>query len=288
MIIIPELPEVENVVLSLVDKLRFKTIVSCDLRLDKLVKRPDKPDGFKNNIKGLTISNLKRRGKYILFKMVNDDTSQDDYTLIVHLGMTGLLINVKEVNDIPDKYKNHLHLVLKLNDGGYLCYCDIRRFGSLRLLNKKQLDEEFKPLKHMGPEPFDDDALLLFKQNLSKKRWQNREIKLALMDQGVISGVGNIYASESLYNAGINPNRLVSKLSDDEIIKLFFEIRDILELSIKAGGTSISDYMNGDGKSGTFQNYLKVYGKKECPHGHPIIEKIIGDRNTFYCLQCQK
>lgn len=275
---LPELPEVENVRLSIKDKIINRKVISCNVYESKLIKAPD-VSRFKKDIVGLQFDNLDRRGKYLIATM------DFNYELIVHLGMTGLLIHVNQVSDIPAKYSKHLKVLLELDDNTFLCYCDIRKFGSLRLLCQIA---PYDSIAKMGPEPWDKDALQIMKIRLSAKKWANKTIKEAIMDQNIIAGVGNIYASESLYAARIDPNRIVNNISDQELEILLAYIRDILQQSIDLGGTSISDYLNGQGKSGQFQNYLKVYGKTHCSCGKKLNTVEIKGRNTFYCSSCQK
>lgn len=278
LITIPELPEVENVKRSLENKVIGKTIVGCSVINEKLIKKPTVQE-FAKDITGLKITYLYRRGKYLVFTM---DFS---YELVVHLGMTGLLIHVNNINEIPQKYSKHLHVLIQLDGNTLLCYCDIRKFGSLRLL--RQINP-YEAIAKMGPEPWEIGVRKSFKTRLSAKKWTNKTIKEAIMNQEVIAGVGNIYASEALYASRIDPNRLVNKITDVERELILTNIQDILQKSIDLGGTSISDYLNGEGKKGQFQNYLKIYGKKKCECGADLKIVEIKGRNTFYCQNCQK
>lgn len=275
----PELPEVENVKRSLENKVTGRTIVGCSVINEKLIKKPSTPTQFVKDIVGLKISSLYRRGKYLVFTM---DFSHE---MVVHLGMTGLLIHVNNVNEIPPKYAKHLHVLIQLDNNTLLCYCDIRKFGSLRLLCQIN---PYEAIAKMGPEPWDEDVKQSFKLRLFAKKWQNKTIKEAIMDQNVIAGVGNIYASEALYASRIDPNRTVNKINDVERETILTNIQDILQKSIELGGSSISDYLNGEGKKGQFQNYLKIYGKEKCECGADVKTIEIKGRNTFYCSNCQK
>lgn len=268
----------ENVKRSLENKITGKSIVCCSVINGQLIKKPSTDTQFSKDIVGLEIESLYRRGKYLVLSM------DLGYELIVHLGMTGLLIYVNDVNEIPQKYFKHLHVIIQLNDNTLLCYCDIRKFGSLRLINQIA---PYNSIAKMGPEPWDNDVSFLFKQNLSAKKWQTKTIKEALMDQNVIAEIGNIYASETLYASRIDPNRLVNSLTDIEKEDILSNIQDILKESIKLGGCSISDYLNGNGKPGSYQNYLKVYNQNHCPCGNKISTIEIKGRNTFYCSKCQ-
>lgn len=279
MITIPELPEVENVKRSLENKIKGRCVVGCSVINEKLIKKPNTSKEFVQDIVGLKIMGLYRRGKYLVLTM------DLDYELIVHLGMTGLLIHVNNISEIPVKYAKHRHVVIQLNDNTLLCYCDIRKFGSLRLLCQIT---PYEAIAKMGPEPWDEDVKTSFALRLSAKKWQSKTIKEAIMDQNVIAGVGNIYASEALYASRIDPNRTVNKINDVERELLLTNIQDILQKSIDLGGSSVSDYLNGEGKQGQFQNYLKVYGKKKCECGNDLKTIEIKGRNTFYCPNCQK
>jgi formamidopyrimidine-DNA glycosylase len=278
----PELPEVENVRLSLKDKIVGRKVLVAGVSVPKMIKSPSNSKQFCKDIENLTFKNLERRGKFLIAEMSND------YYLVGHLGMTGLLMvsHSRHKEDIPEKYRNHVHVVMALDNSTFLVFSDIRRFGSLRLVTKAQLTE-LSSLKGMGPEPWDVNVKKLVIQSLTKKKWETKTIKEALMDQGVIAGIGNIYASEILYKTKILPNRLVSKVSEEELKEIIDNTQLILKASIDKGGTSVSDYLNSDGKRGTYQNELSVYGKTQCPNGHVIESELIKGRNTFYCTICQ-
>ena len=282
MIYTPELPEVENVKLSLKNKIIGHEVIAAYVSVPKIIKSPSNSKQFCEQIAGLTFKNLERRGKFLIAEMSND------FYLVGHLGMTGLLMVSpnRQKEDLPEKYRNHIHVIMALDDTSFFVFSDIRRFGSLRLLTKEQLDN-LPSLKGMGPEPFDDDVEIKFLKSLKKKKWLDKTIKEAIMDQSVIAGIGNIYASEILYKSGIMPNRLIIELSEDNLRTVLHFSKDILQTSIDLGGTSVSDYLNSEGKKGNYQNYLSVYGKTKCPCGHDIQTEIIKGRNTFYCSICQ-
>lgn len=277
----PELPEVENVVLSLIDKIKGRTITHCTVLRPNLIRKPTTASIFQADIEGQEIIHVEREGKYIVFRTT-------DYYLVCHLAMTGALLYTKFGQNVPAKYTNHRHVILQLDNDDILYYCDIRRFGGLRLLTPTEY-HDFLPIQTLGPDPFSDYAFTLFKSNLGSPDVQKKTIKEVLLDQSVLSGIGNIYACEGLFAAKVNPTKLVSTITDIEIDKIFQETKTILQDSISKGGSSISDYMNADGVKGTYQNYLQVYGKKQCPVCNTnVSRKKIAERTTYYCSTCQK
>lgn len=290
----PELPEVECARLSLLPKLKGKKIIDVSINLDKIIKQQSSQI-FVNRIKDLEILDIKRRGKYLLFLM------SENYTLIVHLGMTGACFAVKKIDDINEKFKKHVHAVLSLNDGSIMAYCDIRRFGGLRIFNEDEMNSPLtSSITKMGPEPFEDNADKTFLNNVRKRMYKNVKqedgtrlrvgitIKEAILDQSNVAGVGNIYACESLAYAGIIPNKTVDKLSDEQIITVFELARDLMRFSISVGGSSVSDYVDGEGKMGKMQNYLVVYRKDRCVLcNSKTIKSVVGGRGTTHCPKCQ-
>jgi len=169
------------------------------------------------------------------------------------------------------------------SDGSFLTHNSIRKFGGIKFFNKEGLQEN---LSKLGIEPLDDGfTLQSFKEILTKKLTMN--VKSLLMDQGIIVGIGNIYAQEILYLSGISPLRKVSSLSSSEIRKLYEDLRKILKSAIKHQGSTVDNYSNLEGK-GNFQNYHNVYNKVVCKMGHKLIKVVINGRGTTYCPDCQK
>ncbi|SOC36555.1 bifunctional DNA-formamidopyrimidine glycosylase/DNA-(apurinic or apyrimidinic site) lyase [Ureibacillus acetophenoni] len=288
----PELPEVEGVVRELAPAVEGKTIKkvefsktvyeSCAAGKQCIVKSLE-PSYFEEAMQDMLIKKVTRRSKYIFFDVEKND---QPFKFINHLGMTGAWFVVHRLDEIhEEKFRKHVHAVFTLDSGELLVFSDIRRFGEMRLLTS--LDEH-PPLLEMAPEPFDNGACEYFLNKCSLPKYQNKPIKEVIMDGQVISGCGNIYATEALFKMGIHPARKVSRISKERKVKLFEMIRDILRESIENGGSTISDYRNINGEAGGMQHRLKMYGKKQCPTcGSNTKSMTIGGRTSVYCPQCQ-
>ncbi|MFH1682300.1 MAG: DNA-formamidopyrimidine glycosylase [Candidatus Woesearchaeota archaeon] len=266
----PELPEVETIVQQLKKKVLGKKITSVEI-LDR-----NKIDLKIKDVIPAKIVLVYRRAKAIVIEL-----DRGNY-LLVHLRMTGHFHYFKKGEE--DKLKPFQKYVLvkfRLADGSLLTHNSIRKFGGIRLLNKKQLQTE---LDKLGPEPLEIE-LNQFKGLLQKRPKAN--IKTTLIDQKFISGVGNIYAQEALYHAGIDPKRKISTLSGQEIKKLHSGLKSLLKKAIKHHGTTVENYVHIEG-SGGFQNHLAVYGQESCPKKHKLKKINLGGRGTYYCEKCQK
>ncbi|MDN4493650.1 bifunctional DNA-formamidopyrimidine glycosylase/DNA-(apurinic or apyrimidinic site) lyase [Ureibacillus aquaedulcis] len=288
----PELPEVEGVVRALVPAVEGKTIMKVELSdtiyasfgLGKqcIVKNIE-PNLFEEVMQGMHIQKVTRRSKYIYFHI---EKNQESFLFVNHLGMTGAWFVVQTLGDITEeKFRKHVHAVFTLETGELLVYSDIRRFGELRFIKKV---EEHPPLLLMAPEPFDSVACEFFLDKCALPKYQNKPIKEVIMDGQVISGCGNIYATEALFKMGIHPARKTNRISKKRKIELFEAIRTILQESIEMGGSTISDYRNINGEAGGMQNRLKMYGKKFCPQCNTATKALsIGGRTSVYCPKCQ-
>lgn len=274
----PELPEVETVCRSLSPFLVGKTVLKCEVKAEKLIKSSSAQE-FSEQIKGRTFQAIKRRGKYILLELDNGET------LVVHLRMTGkLLICAK---DEPLGKHTHIRFILD-DDKMELRYDDTRKFGILYLGDEQKL-AQLGGLTTLGYEPlsaeFTPAVLAQMMCGCSKK------IKAFLLDQTKIAGIGNIYADEILFQAKIHPESVTKNITEEEVIKnLHFAIQDRLGLGIKYGGSSIKDYVNSFGESGSFQTMHKVYGKygEKCRDCGSVLEKIqSAGRTSTYCPKCQ-
>lgn len=274
----PELPEVENIRRELDNVLKGKKIAFAEVVRASVVKNTD-AGYFEQAMRSNVIERFDRRGKYLLGRLASG------HTLVVHLGMTGQLY----LNDASEVRKKHTHVIWTLMDGEEMRFTDVRRFGGIHLLDNDDVSV-ISGLRTMGPEPLNESftleefrALFLKKRSGAIKRW--------LLDQRFIAGIGNIYADESLFAAGIHPERDIASISDIEIERLYDSIQRILLQAISEGGSSINDYINARGQKGGFQDSHKVYGKKEVPCTHcgtPLSScKIVG-RTTTYCRHCQK
>lgn len=289
----PELPEVEGLVRELapeaigrvIEEVSISPIVidSKERGREAIIKGMS-TEQFKQEMKGLLIADVIRRSKYIYFHVEKDGEKR---LLISHLGMTGAWFAVNRVEDVfEEKFRKHIHVVLKMKDGGLLVYSDIRRFGELRLLN---LEADHPPLLKMAPEPFEEEAMDYFLACTMKPKYENKPIKEVIMDGQVISGCGNIYATEALFKMKIHPNRATNRISEARKKELFVVIVEILQESIDAGGSTISDYRNLSGESGTMQDRLQMYGQKQCPHCESETKRMqIGGRTSVYCPKCQR
>lgn len=287
----PELPEVENVRLSLDSKVVGRTIKVVDVYHTSVIKF-NSPLDFISRLEGWQITSLTRRGKFLLFHLHSQ--SSEPQLLIVHLGMTGALLHRtdRDYSAYPPSISQHIHIEIFLDDDTMLLYSDYRRFGSLRVILQSNLTNSnishLHTLQQLGPEPFDPHIAELFLANIRHKRYCNKPIKDVLLDQRVLAGAGNIYASECLFPAAINPHTHVDMLSDDTLRLILRHLIDILSLSITLGGSSIKDYVNGQGTSGSFQEHLKVYDQSSCRVCHTAIAKtFIANRSTFHCPHCQ-
>lgn len=286
----PELPEVELVKrdLSAVEGLTVDEVTVSDYVTSgheagrkTIIKQP--VPLFVGEMTDAEIIKVGRRGKYLYFILKK---FEETYYLMSHLGMSGGYFHVRSFNDIQElNYRKHWQVQFTLSDGTFLVYSDIRRFGEMQVVPSFS---SFLPLSAMAPEYTDAASREYFLHQLSKDKYQNKQIKAVIMDAGVIPGVGNIYASESLYSAGILPSRKVRYISKARLNTLFDEIVNVFELSLLNGGSTISDYRSLSGSSGKMQDRFNVYQKKTCLKGHEIKTKIIAGRNTFYCTNCQK
>ena len=272
----PELPEVETVKNALKEKLVGRVILSALVYWDNIIAYPSRKE-FEEKIKNQRINFLERRGKFILFVL-------DDYILISHLRMEGKYY-FKDKDYLKSK---HNHVIFTLDNDTLLVYDDTRKFGKMYLIEKDKIDK-VGPLSKLGCEPFS------FELNVSylRKKYKNKKlpIKTVLLDQSIITGIGNIYADEILYLSKINPLTKALDLMDDNLDDIITNTRCVLNDAISLGGTSIHSYKSVDGISGKFQNCLLVHGK-EGSSCNVCMEKIVkikvGGRGTYYCPNCQK
>ena len=270
----PELPEVETTRLGLTPHLQGQTIVTAVVRNPQL--RWPVPKQHARLVAGRRIERLERRGKYLLLDCGTG-------WIIVHLGMSGSLRVLPA--DRPPGAHDHLDLVLE--GGKILRLHDPRRFGAV--LWQQGGPEGNKLLRNIAPEPFDPqfDGDWLFRHTRGRKA----AIKNVLMDNHIVCGVGNIYASESLFRAGIHPIRAAGRISRDRYVRLVDAIRVTLKAAISAGGSTLRDFVNADGSPGYFQQTHFVYGRageacRQC--GTPVKSLRIGQRSAFYCPHCQR
>jgi formamidopyrimidine-DNA glycosylase len=278
----PELPEVETVRRGLAPVMEGKRILKADVR------RPDLrwpfPENMAVRLTGQRILGLRRRSKYILADMEGGET------LIIHLGMSGrMLITGGQGEDQPTPEK-HDHVVLDMEGGMRVTFNDARRFGAMDLATTAALDQH-KLLEKIGPEPLGNgfnEAYLA--ERLKTKR---SPIKSALLDQGIVAGLGNIYVCEVLFRTKISPKIQASALSRRRVNTLVPAIREVLLEAIESGGSTLKDHRQADGDLGYFQHRFMVYGREDAAClragcGGKIGRIVQSGRSSFYCMQCQR
>jgi formamidopyrimidine-DNA glycosylase len=272
----PELPEVQTVINYLNDKISGQKIINVEILAHKMLKNASVED-FKSILSNSTIINVKRVGKYLIFHLDNG------YVMVSHLRMEGKYF-VKDKSDIiTDK---HIHIIFELTDMN-LCYHDTRKFGTFTIYkaNDFMLSTELIKIGIDPLSPIFNPQYLFDKIEKSKKA-----IKTLLLDQAIVSGIGNIYACEILFSAKVSPFRLGSEITFQECELIAKESTRILNLAIENKGTTVSSFSFDNNHSGTFQKYLNVYGRtnKKCHQcDNPIIKDYINKRGTYYCSHCQ-
>ncbi|WP_288951362.1 bifunctional DNA-formamidopyrimidine glycosylase/DNA-(apurinic or apyrimidinic site) lyase [uncultured Paracoccus sp.] len=280
----PELPEVETVRRGLEPHLTNRIITRAEARRPDL-RRPLPPD-LVQVLTGARVTGLRRRSKYILADL------EDRGSLLLHLGMSGrMLIEGESQGDFhrdPAILPRHDHVVLWTEEGTRITFNDARRFGLIDLVAP---GESHPLLAHLGPEPLSDtftpEKLL---QALAGRRMP---IKAALLDQRIVAGLGNIYVSEALYRAGIDPRRLAGAVAEAEIAALVNHVRAVLEEAIAAGGSSLRDHRQATGELGYFQHSFRVYDREGAPCPTPgctgAIARIVqSGRSSYFCPVCQR
>ena len=288
----PELPEVEVVKRSLTSKIQKLVVEKITVKDEKLRYRINKKK--LKILLGLKIIKILRRSKFLLFVF------EKNTVMLVHLGMTGKFFflnkNAKKFktsfyyNIDESKDNKHNRLIFSLSKKQKLIYNDVRKFGFIKILDKRQLKYNLH-LKNLGPEPLGNSFDFKYFKNYLINR--NRTIKDILMDQKFVSGLGNIYVNEVLFLSKVKPTKKTYLIKNKEIHKIIKNTKKTLKKAISLGGSSLRDFSSSDGKKGEFQQYFYVYGRKgeNCLNRNcnkKIIKTIIGNRATFYCPKCQK
>ncbi len=292
----PELPEVETIRRGLVEYLPGRVLADVEVRLPKLVKNVE-ISAFSHILSGQHFTDVRRLGKILILDF-------QTHSVLVRLGMTGQLtfrdpekldnneFSISPLTGLqrahgqfaPDK---HTHIILYMQDNTSLCYRDIRQFGKWYLYKSEHLRES-PELNSLGPDPFSEEyTLASLAQNLKKT---SRAVKIALLDQAVVAGLGNIYADEVLFASCIQPTRAAASLTDAEIEAVFVNIKQILLSAIANRGTTFSDYRDANGEKGENVGNLKVYGRggEKClTCGTELLKGRIGGRSCVWCPQCQ-
>ena len=285
----PELPEVETVRKGLEKKLKDFIISEIEIIRPSTIAFPANKDEFKKGLNNSLIDKWSRRGKYLIASLIknpNNKTLKSNGYLIIHLRMTGHFNWLKR-NNSPCKHTRVRFFDSQENE---LRFIDLRSFGQIWWI-KEGLDPKkiIKGLGSLGPEPFSKD----FNYEYLKKEFSKRtkSIKAVLLDQRIIAGIGNIYADESLFEAGISPFREAKTIKKRELIKLRISIMDVLEKSIGSGGTTFSDFRNIEGLNGNYSMQANVYKRtgEKCKRCSNLIQrKKITGRSTHWCSNCQK
>lgn len=289
----PELPEVQTTVDGLKSRVLNRTFVDVWSDWKKLVKKPKDFEQFKKEIKNKKIKKIWRRAKNIIFDL------SDNCSLLVHQKMTGHLLvgNWKQENGIwvPDKkgplndpYNRFLHLIFFFDNEEMMALSDARKFAKVELWKTNDLLNS-KEFKNLGPEPLEKS----FTFEKFKKIFQNKKgrVKQLIMNPEIIAGIGNIYASEALWQAKIHPEKNVAKLNEKELKLLYQSIKKVLELGVKLGGESFSDYRKPDGTKGDFDTERKAYKREgqKCQRCGTKIKRIkVAQRSAFFCPSCQQ
>ena len=271
----PELAEVETVRNTLKKRILNKKIKDINIIYSKMLDNSE--DEFKNILVNNEFINILRKGKWLIFEL-------KDHYLLSHLRMEGKYF-IKNSDDLIEK---HEHIIISFSDNTDLRYHDTRKFGRMKIIKKEDL-EKTEEIKKQGFEPMDDKLTV----NYLKEKFKNKKIpvKTILLDQTIISGLGNIYADEVLYASKINPLKEAKNLNDSELENIIKESKQIILKAIREGGTTIKSYTSSLGVIGNYQNYLKVHTKEGyvCEVCKEKIKKIkIGGRSTYYCSKCQK
>jgi len=273
----PELPEVEHVVRALRPAIVGRRILAAELKLKRTAPQTSKP-AFGRLLRNALITGVSRRGKYILIEL------DSDRLLATHLRMTGKFVCLTADDQLPP----YAHVIFHLDDDRRLVFCDMRQFGRMRLIaNRERLPKEILAL---APEPFSDDFTEhYFRTTLKRSR---RSLKQLLLDQTRVLGLGNIYAAEALFLAGVNPMKASDGLSKARTERLYRAVREILQEAIDAGSTLRIDLSDGNGDYiGTSERFWRVYEREGEPCvkcGTRIKRVVHGGRSTYYCPKCQK
>ncbi|THD85524.1 bifunctional DNA-formamidopyrimidine glycosylase/DNA-(apurinic or apyrimidinic site) lyase [Aliigemmobacter aestuarii] len=282
----PELPEVETVRRGLEPVMTGQVIATAQ------VNRPDLrwplPERMAERLTGARVDRLRRRSKYILADLSTGET------LLIHLGMSGrMLISGTMLGEFHHHHPapaRHDHVVLDMAGGARVTFNDARRFGAMDLF-ATGTDDAHPLLAGLGPEPlgnaFDEDYLI------ARLKGRKTPIKAALLDQRIVAGLGNIYVSETLFRAGIDPRRHAGRIAADRVRRLVPLIREVLSEAIEAGGSSLRDYRQADGELGYFQHTFRVYDRENAPCPTPgctghVARIVQSGRSTFFCPRCQR
>ena len=283
----PELPEVETVCRALRPHLVGHRIT--DVRaLTAKMRSPLSTPALRIFCTGRKIIDIRRRAKYILVELAGPKNAIPQFpVLLLHLGMTGSF----RVCPAATPMEKHARVTWTLDDGREWRFIDARKFGGVECCELRTPGGVPAELDHLGTEPLENRFTTEFLWE--KSRGRNVPVKCLIMDQAIVVGIGNIYASEACFRAGIRPQRPASRLTHVECARLVKESRAVLRAAIECGGTTIRDFNSVDGTEGHFDTELNVYGRtgQPCPRcgaAHPVQKIVLGGRSSFYCAKCQK
>lgn len=273
----PEGPEVQTVLSTLESQIKGAKVKDVIVRYEKCVQ-PDVQTFY--SVIGQSFLGFSRIGKYLIFTM-------EDYHMVVHLRMEGKFYILDYLPNSNDW--KHIHVILCLNDGRFLCYHDTRKFGRLGLYDKKEDISSLPPLQNVGFDVLDDRVDGTYFYN--RIHHSNRNLKTALLDQSIMAGVGNIYADEICFSSGLDPRSRCTRLSKKDCEQIIFHTKRIIRGAIRAGGTTIRSYTSSLGVTGLFQLELKVHKRAgelclQCKR--PIKKLVVSTRGTYICQNCQK
>ncbi len=279
----PELPEVESTRRALVPDLEGRRITHVEVARERMVRRQENPADFPIRLTGQRILRLWRHGKFLMADL-GAAQGETKYVWVTHLGMSGRI----QMAQPSDERAQHTNVVVDLDDGGQFRFVDPRTFGFVAAWTPEELAET--SIGALGPDAFTD--LPRSAQLAESLRGRSAPIKALLLDQGVVAGVGNIYADESLHRAAISPNRPGGSLSGEEMKRLRKGIKDSLDAGLKGGGTSLDDlaYLLPDGRAGEYTARLRAYGREDerCRRCGGVIRRdVIRQRSSFWCEGCQ-
>lgn len=287
----PELPEVEIISRGLRETIVGLRVTAIDVNLAKIFV------GVSDKIIGAQVVSVERKAKMIVVGFDNG------FSLLIHLKMTGQLVVDQKPNDkktrvagghpsadwVADLPSKFTHVIFKFDDGSTMYFNDLRQFGYIKLYKTEEI-KNLKVLGELGPDPFSTKLNPEYLMEIFSKR-PRVKIKQLLLDQTVLSGIGNIYADESLFCSGISPLRPAKDVKRTEIVKLLKCIKSVLSKALEYGGSSENTFVHADGKKGNMQNHFLVYRQtgNNCPNNCGNIKRIVvGGRGTHYCSKCQK
>ncbi len=277
----PELPEVEVMRRDLEREIVGKKVKAVDVTGTRAIRRHKSKKQFVDALVDRKFTGVSRKGKYLLCRLDGDDV------LVVHLGMSGQLLRVKSSKDAMPK---HTHVVITFTQGGQLRFVDPRTFGEMFVTASDTVEQDVSELSHLGIDPI--EAAMSWELFGHMLRERHAKLKPLLMDQKFIAGIGNIYADEILWGAGLRWDRMSDALTGEEVRRLYRAMVETLQEAVKHRGSSLADaqYVDLFGRPGDYQQFHNVYARdgQSCPRcRHVVVKEKVGGRSTFYCSACQ-